>query len=316
MRILITGAGGFAGSHLADYLLTHTQSNIWGTVLNTSLPSHLNHRATCLAVDLCDPAATREVLASVRPDRIYHLAGQAFVPQSWSDPWQTLETNIRAQLNILESCLNLELLATRILVVSSAEAYGVLAEGEVPAREENALKPHSPYGVSKIAQEMLGRSYFNSRRLPVVTVRPFNHFGPRQDTRFVASDFASQIAQIERGERKPVMCVGNLDARRDFTDVRDIARAYVAALEHGEPGDVYNVCSGAARPVRDVLDGLLAYSVVNITVEIDEARMRPSDMPILAGDYGKLAQATGWAPQISFEQSLKDILDYERKKNQ
>lgn len=313
MRILVTGVGGFAGSHLADELLKSEGCELWGALLTPDRPRYLDPRVKIAVANLIDPAQVDDLLESIQPERIYHLAGQAFVPQSWASPWETLETNIRAQLNILQGCLRLGLSRTRILVVGSNEEYGRLDPGDLPATEASPLRPDSPYGVSKIAQDFLGQSYFLSHGIHAVRVRPFNHIGPRQSARFVAADFARQIVAIERGERPPVMRVGNLQAERDFTDVRDVVRAYVAALEQGHPGEVYNVASGVARPVRMILNGLLAHSTSVVTVEIDRERLRPSDTPRQLGDATKLMAATGWRPLIPFEQTLKDLLDYERQ---
>lgn len=313
MRILITGVGGFAGSHLADALLTEGGHEVWGTLITPDRPHYLDRRVLDQAADLRYPDQVDRVLSEIRPERIYHLAAQAFVPQSWLDPWDTLETNIRAQLNVFQGCLRLGLSETRVLVVGSNEEYGRLSEDQLPATEQTPLRPDSPYGVSKIAQDYLGQSYYLSHGLPVVRVRPFNHLGPRQDPRFVAADFARQIAAIERGDRPPVVRVGNLQAERDFTDVRDVVQAYVAALEHGQPGAVYNVASGTARPVQAILDGLLANARCPVALEIDPEKLRPSDTPRQLGDSSALRAATGWRPRIPFEQTLEDILNYARQ---
>ncbi len=313
MRILVTGVGGFAGSHLADALLKDAECEVWGVVLFPDRPHYLDPRVQTFTADLCDSAAVDAIVSAIQPERVYHLAGQAFVPQSWADPWETFETNVRAQLNLFQSCLRLNLTDTRILVVGSYEEYGRLRPEEFPVTEASPFRPDSPYGVSKLAQDFLGHSYFISHGLPVVRVRPFNHIGPRQSPRFVAADFARQIVEIERGQRAPVMRVGNLEAERDFTDVRDVARAYIAALEKGQPGDVYNVASGVSRPVRAILDGLLAYSHCGVTVELDPEKLRPSDTPRVQGDAAKLQALTGWRPLIPIEQTLQDILDYERR---
>ena len=192
------------------------------------------------------------------------------------------------------------------------EEYGRVAPGDLPIREAQPLRPDSPYGVSKVTQDMLGLQYFLSRGLPVIRVRPFNHIGPRQTRRFVAPAFASQIAAIEVGKQPPVMKVGNLSASRDFTDVRDVVRAYVLALEHGEPGEVYNIGSGASHSIRSLLDRLLSLSTVNISIETDTTRLRPADVPDVVCDASRLRAATGWQPRVTFDQSLSDLLDYER----
>jgi GDP-4-dehydro-6-deoxy-D-mannose reductase len=312
LRILVTGAGGFAGSHLADALLNEPTTQVWGILREPGRPAYLDSRVQCDVLELCNLVDVNHYINHLRPDRIYHLAGQAFVPQSWADPWDTLETNIRAELNILHACVQAKV-SPRVLVVGSQEQYGRLQPHELPATEESPLRPDNPYGVSKIAQDYLGLSYFIRYQLPVISVRPFNHIGPRQGRRFVASDFAHQIVAIERDDQEPIMRVGNLSAERDFTDVRDVARAYIAALEYGTPGEAYNVASGISRSIQSLLDGLLVHSQRKVTVETDPAKLRPSDTPRQQGDAGKLRQATGWQPQIAFEQTLKDILDYERQ---
>lgn len=313
MKIVITGATGFAGSHLADHLLDQAGYEVWGVSETGQRPPYLNPRLQLARVDLRIPSAVDDLIAALKPDRLYHLAAQAFVPQSWADPWETLENNIRAQINIIQSCLKHNLTGTRLLVVGSNEEYGRIQPDELPARETSSLRPDSPYGVSKLAQDFLGQAYFLSHKLPIVRVRPFNHIGPRQNSRFVAPNFARQIVAVERGESEPMVRVGNLDAQRDFTDVRDTVRAYEVALEKGQPGEVYNIASGISQPVRAVLDGLLAHSTVAINVEIDPARLRPSDTPMQRGDAAKLKAATGWEPAIPFDQTLKDILEYERQ---
>jgi len=313
LRILVTGAGGFVGSHLVEALLQQPDTEVWGTLKPDDPSQHPIDRVHSVPVDLCDPAAVNNLLTLFKPDRIYHLAGQAFVPASWIDPWDTLSTNILSQLNIFQGCLQCGLNDARTLVIGSQEEYGRLTEAEMPATESSPFRPDNPYGVSKVAQDLLGQAYFLRHGLPVVRVRPFNHIGPRQNSRFVASDFACQIVAIERGERPPVIRVGNLDAERDFTDVRDVVQAYIAALEKGRPGDFYVVASGIGRPVRTLLDGLLAHSTCSVTVEVDPAKFRVSDTPRQYGDSSKLRAATGWQPQIPFEQTLADILNYERQ---
>ncbi|MBI3241349.1 MAG: GDP-mannose 4,6-dehydratase [Chloroflexi bacterium] len=314
MRILITGVTGFAGSHLADHLLAQSGVEVWGASNRPDCPPYLDRRVRLTQIDLCNPASVDELLDRLRPDQIYHLAGQAFVPQSWADPWDTMENNIRPQLNLIQSCLRLNLKQARILSVCSNEEYGRLNLDELPARETTPFRADSPYGVSKIAQDFLAQAYHLSHGLHIIRVRPFNHIGPRQNPRFVAADFASQIAAIERGLQPPVIRVGNLKAERDFTDVRDVVRGYAAVLDQGRPGEVYNIASGRPRPVQAVLDGLLALSTASIAVEVDPAKFRPSDTPRQQGDATKMMAATGWAPAIPFERSLKDLLTYERER--
>jgi GDP-4-dehydro-6-deoxy-D-mannose reductase len=311
LRSLITGAGGFAGSHLAEALLAAPAAEVWGCDVNSERRPYHPSTLKLLAADLCDPAETRRVVEACRPERIYHLAGQAFVGESWNNPWTTFETNVRAQLNLLEA-VRAARLETRILAVSSSEVYGRVSPQALPLDETCLFRPDSPYGVSKVGQDLLGLQYHLSYGLHVVRVRPFNHIGPRQNRRFVAPDFASQIAAIEAGQRAPVMRVGDLSVRRDLTDVRDMVQAYCLALEHGAPGEVYNLGAGQSHSVRELLDVLLSLSTVQIKIEVDPARLRPSDMPDMVCNASKFRAISGWSPQIPFEQSLKDVLAYER----
>jgi GDP-4-dehydro-6-deoxy-D-mannose reductase len=312
---LITGVSGFAGSHLAEFLLSVAQptTEIWGCDRSAASgqfrPSGLRH----LTVDLRDAEAVRAMLRQVRPDHIYHLAAQASVADSWARPWETFESNLRTQINLMEAVLA-EGQAPRILIAGSMEEYGRVLPEELPLNEQQPFRPDSPYGVSKVGQDLLGLQYFISRHLPVIRVRPFNHIGPRQSGNFVAPAFASQIAAIEAGQQPPVLKVGNLAARRDFTDVRDMVRAYAAALQHGAPGEVYNIGSGRSRSIQELLDILLRESQVSIRVETDPTRLRPADNPDVVCDARKFQALTGWAPQVPFETSLRDLLNYERRK--
>jgi GDP-4-dehydro-6-deoxy-D-mannose reductase len=313
LRSLITGAGGFAGSHLADCLLAQSEAGdeVWGCDLTATPRPYLSSRVILLAADLREAPAARELIEQARPDRIYHLAGQAFVGDSWANPWETIETNLRAQVNLLEAVVASGRPA-RVLVVGSADEYGRVSHDAEPIDEERPLRPDSPYSVSKAAQDLLGLQYFLSYALPIVRVRPFNHIGPRQNRKFVAAAFASQIAAIEVGRQAPVLQVGNLTSRRDFTDVRDTVRAYALLLERGQAGEVYNVGSGESHRIQDLLDVLLSLARVSIRVETDPARLRPNDVPDLVCDSRRLREATGWQPRYRLEDTLRDLLDYER----
>lgn len=317
MRSLITGVGGFAGSHLADHLLSQRDnrdepaSEVWGCDRNGQRQPYHSAALRLLPVDLRDPAATRDLLATVQPDRVYHLAGQAHVGDSWKDPWETLEVNLRAQVNLLEGLVRLGQ-RPLVLVIGSADEYGVVGPADLPLNENSPLRPDSPYSVSKVGQDMLGLQYFLSHHLPVVRVRPFNHIGPRQNRRFAAADFAAQIAAIEAGQQPPVIKAGNLAARRDFTDVRDMVRAYALALEQGEPGEVYNLGSGQSWAIAHLLDTLLGLSTAKIAIEFDQARLRPSDLPDLVCDARRFQARTGWQPRLPLAQTLLDLLNYER----
>ena len=312
MRALITGMNGFAGSHLADFLLTQPGVEIFGAGIgDTSNLRHLTGRVTFIPGDLTDAPFVATLLGQSRPARIYHLAGQAFAPVSWQDPWTTLETNIRAEVNVLHAAARVQSSA-RIIVIGSMDEYGHIEPRDLPIGEETPLRPDSPYGVSKITQDFLGLQYFLSHQLSIVRVRPSNHIGPRQNEQFVTSNFAKQIVEIEHGAREAVLRVGNLDAQRDFTDVRDMVHAYYLALERGTPGEVYNIGSERAVTIQSVVEMMLQQSRVAIRVERDPARLRPSDTPAMYCNATKFRAQTGWAPTIPLEQSLRDILDYWR----
>jgi GDP-4-dehydro-6-deoxy-D-mannose reductase len=315
-RVLVTGVTGFAGSHLVDYLLERGDCEIYGIQRWRSRTENIEHvqdRIMLLECDLRDASSTRDTLERVRPDYVFHLAAQSFVPTSWSAPTESLTTNVIGQVNLFEAVRRIGL-KCRIQLACSSEEYGMVYPDEVPIRETNPLRPLSPYAVSKVAQDMLGYQYWMSWKVDSVRTRGFNHEGPRRGPVFVASDFAKQIADAERGRRPAVVHVGNLEAQRDFTDVRDMVRAYWLALEKCEPGEVYNICSGKAWSIRQVLDHLLGLARIKIEVREDPARLRPSDVPILLGDYSKFHRATGWEPTIPFEQTLRDMLEHWRSR--
>jgi GDP-4-dehydro-6-deoxy-D-mannose reductase len=315
LRALITGVCGFAGSHLADYLLAHTDLEVYGTdiVSGGANIAHIRDDLELIVGDMSDAEVASEILSKANADYVFHLAAQAFVPLSWSDPWQTMENNIRSQLNILQILVDSGA-RPKVLVVGSADEYGMILPDELPVTEDTPLRPYSPYAVSKIAQDMLGYQYFASHGLPIVRVRPFNHIGTRQSPAFVTSDFAKQIAEIEDGRREPHLLVGNLEAKRDFTDVRDMVRAYYLALERGEDGEVYNLGAERAYSVREALEALLEMSEAQIDVVQDPSRMRPSDVPVVVSDCSKFRQRTGWRATMNLRESLREILDYWRER--
>lgn len=308
VRILITGVSGFVGSHLSTHLLaTRPDTELHGTVFGDR-PDHLSPAIICHALNLRDEQDTLKLIADVRPEQIYHLAASAVVHRSFDSPWETIENNVRAQLNVLLGCITARI-APRILIVSSGEVYGVDQDAERPTPEAAPMRPANPYGVSKVTQDMLGLQYFLSHRLPIMRARPFNHIGPGQHTGFVASDFASQIAKIEVGLQEPVMRVGELSAERDFTDVRDIARAYRLIVERGTPGEVYNVATGRTHSIRFLLDTLLGYTSARIEVQSNATTVHSSGVLRSWGDATRLRQATGWQPSIPLEDTLRDVLD-------
>ena len=314
MRILITGITGFVGSHFAEYALARgvdvVGSYRWRS--NTENIEHIKNRIALVECDLRDTSSAHHLVEVARPDRVIHLAAQSFVGTSWQAPAETFVTNAVSQVNLLEA-VRARSPQARFLVIGSSEEYGFVSEEELPITEANPLRPLSPYAVSKVAQDLMGYQYFKSYGMHIVRSRAFNHEGPRRGDVFVTSNFARQIAEIERGLREPVIAVGDLKSRRDYTDVRDIVRGYWLLLEQGEPGEVYNLCSGRAWVIQDILDFLLGEArVQGIGVQEDPARLRPSDVPVLRGDATRALGAVGWRPEIPFEQTLRDILDYWR----
>ncbi len=317
MRALITGITGFAGSHLAEHLLAeHPDVEVWGILRWRSRMeniAHLEGKVRLLECDLRDAASVYRTLAQSRPDLIFHLAAQSFVPTSWSAPGETLSTNIIGQTNIFEAIRELHL-DPAIQIACSSEEYGLVHPNEVPITEANPLRPLSPYAVSKVGQDYLAYQYFQSYGIKAIRTRGFNHTGPRRGEVFVTSNFARQVAKIEAGLQEPVIRVGNLDSVRDFTDVRDMVRAYWLAATKGRPGEVYNIASGKGITIRAMLDKLLALSKIAVKVEVDPARLRPSDVVTLIGDCSKFRADTGWEPRIPFDQTLVDLLDYWRER--
>jgi GDP-4-dehydro-6-deoxy-D-mannose reductase len=316
MRVLITGITGFVGSHMAEYALAKG-AQVFGSTRwrsKTENIEHLRSKVTFIESDLRDLSSVRALLETSVPDYIVHLAAQSFVGVSWHAPAETLTTNIISQVNLLEALRGLKM-SPRFLAVGSSEEYGLVLEDELPIKETNPLRPLSPYAVSKVTQDMMAYQYFKSYGLPIIRSRAFNHEGPRRGDVFVTSNFARQVAEIEAGLREPVVYVGDLTPRRDYSDVRDIVRGYWLLLERGEPGEVYNLCSGRSWPIQAVLDFVLKLSTVKgIGVKIDPARLRPSDVMVLEGDPSKMHKATGWKAEIPFERTLTELLDYWRQR--
>jgi GDP-4-dehydro-6-deoxy-D-mannose reductase len=314
-RVLITGITGFAGSHLADYVLAeHPGVEVWGTCRWRSRREnvlHLESRIRLVDCELSDPTAIKRALETARPDAIFHLAAQSFVPTSWTAPAETFHVNVIAQIHLFETIRALGIDPV-VQIACSSEEYGLVLPGETPITEANPLRPLSPYAVSKVAQDFLGYQYFKSYGLRAVRTRGFNHEGPRRGEVFVMSNFARQIAAIEAGFQEPVIRVGNLDSVRDFTDVRDMVRAYWLAAARGEAGEVYNIASGRGITIRAMLDQLVAMSRSPLEVKSDPARLRPSDVEVLLGDASKFRAATGWEPVIPLERTMADTLDYWR----
>jgi GDP-4-dehydro-6-deoxy-D-mannose reductase len=302
---LVTGAGGFAGSHLVDHLLEHEpEVAAWGNPRGHGVPGTKNGRVHWSAVDVTDADAVARALAELRPSAVYHCAGVADVHGAWTDSARALRVNVMGTSAVLTGVERANLQAP-VLVTGSALVYRPSSEA---LTETSPLGPTSPYGVSKLAQEMLASAAPGR----IIVARPFNHAGPRQSDAYVTSSFARQIAEAESGVRDPILRVGNLEARRDITDVRDTVRAYRLLMERGEPGRPYNVCCGKAYRVRDLLEALVSRSTIPIAVELDPARLRPSDNPVVLGSVDRIHSETGWQPQIAIERTLNDLLEYWR----
>jgi GDP-4-dehydro-6-deoxy-D-mannose reductase len=307
MRAFITGATGFAGSYLVNDLLAaghHVTALVHPATSHQSLPEHSLVEA--VEGDLLDASSLKTAVSQAQPDVIYHLAGQAYPARSWQDPALTLAINAGGTANLLQAVVGYG--RPRVVIVTSAEIYGQIQSSDLPLTENSRPQPRHPYGISKWAASQLVAVYWERYQLPVVEARPFNHIGPHQATGFVVPDFASQLAAIKLGQSPPRMRVGNLDAQRDFTDVRDVARAYQLLAEKGQPGEAYFICSGQPVSIHYLLNILVEAAGVAVDIEYDPARMRPSDTPCLYGSYAKIRKDTGWQPQIHLRQSLADAL--------
>jgi GDP-4-dehydro-6-deoxy-D-mannose reductase len=308
VRVLVTGVTGFVGGHLVGFLRReHPEAEIFGLALPSGglvVPG----RVRLLEADLEDASAVIAAVERSRPDRVVHLAGQSSVHQSWQDPAGTLRANLVGSLHLLEALRRLQG-ATRVLLVGSAEEYGAADPARQPLGEDAPLAPRSPYAVSKMAQGFLALEYCRTFGMHALRTRTFPHTGPGRGELFAESSFARQVAEAELGLRPPVIEVGNLDAVRDFSDVRDVVRAYWMLLDRGAPGGVYNVCSGTGVRIRQLLERLIALARVPLEVRVDPARLRPADIPVLVGDPSLLRGATGWSPRIGLDTTLLDLLE-------
>lgn len=307
--ILVTGAAGFAGSHLLDLLEGDGYEIVaWKRPEDRLPPGRTGSELRWMSLDILDKQAVEAAIADLRPSVVYHCAGAAHVGESWTRTRQTLEVNVLGTHYLLEALRRASCRA-RILVPGSAYVY---RQSDRAIVEDDPVQPASPYALSKLAQEMTGLSAVRDDGMEVLLPRSFNHFGPRQAPSFSTSSFARQIALIEAGLAEPLLKVGNLSARRDLTDVRDTVRAYRSLVRSGRPGVVYNVCSGIARRIGEVLDQMIACARVPITVEVDSARLRPNDADLVLGDPSRIHRETGWEPEIPFDRSIRDLLDYWR----
>ncbi|PIQ82701.1 MAG: GDP-mannose 4,6-dehydratase [Candidatus Omnitrophica bacterium CG11_big_fil_rev_8_21_14_0_20_64_10] len=317
-KILVTGITGFVGSHLAELYLGRRPDSpkqtgeVWGLMRRRGQRDLIRHLESDLHLeegDVTDAHSMERLIAEIQPDVVHHLAAQSFVPLSWTAPSETLQANLMGSLNLLEAVRRHRPQAV-VQVASSSEIYG--QQEELPVTERHLPNPLSPYAVSKLAMDRLAAQYARSYGLSIMVTRAFNHTGPRRGVSFATSNFARQIIEIERGEREPVIWVGNLEAGRDWSDARDIVRAYALAVQKCPPGEPFNIASGVCRQVGEVLQQLLTLSGVRAEIRKDPKRQRPSDVPALRGDSQQFRKKTGWIPEIPWERTMRDLLDYWR----
>lgn len=317
MKSLIIGGAGFVGA----YLVRHLKNDLGQDVVVTKMPREQikvdgvdMNSIQVYDLDILQKESIVALFREIRPDYIYHLAAQSSVSVSWKNPALTVDVNVKGGVNILEALRELED-KPRVLFIGSGEEYGHILPGEIPIKEGNVPRPGNIYAATKVCQNMLAKIYADAYGLDVMMVRAFNHIGPNQLPLFVVADFCKQVAEIEAGNREPVMKVGNLSAKRDFTDVRDVVRAYALLMKSGCAGETYNIGSGHAIAIEDILKQILDHSSVEIRVEVDPERLRPVDVPIIEADTTKVYEATGWKPEISLEQTIRETLDYWRTKS-
>lgn len=310
MVALVIGGAGFVGGYLIDHLLNDYEWKVVATKLENEVIDIDN--VVTYNLDILDRAAIVKILIEVRPDYIFHLAAQSSVSYSWRNPAVTVDVNIKGSINIFESIREVGY-NPRLLLIGSGEEYGHILPGELPIKENNSVRPGNIYAVTKSCQNMLGKVYAEAYQLDIIMVRAFNHIGPKQTSSFVVPDFCKQVVEIEKGIREPVIRVGNLSAKRDFTDVRDVVRAYSSLIQNGKRGEIYNIGSGSAVTIEYLLKLILSYSNSIIKVEVDSVRLRPIDIPLIVADISKLESCIQWSPQISLDKTVKDVLDYWRE---
>ena len=306
MKALIIGGGGFVGPYLVRHLVNDLGYEV--TVTKTEKENLVSDIAQVVNLDILNKEQISEVLNAQRPDYIFHLAAQSSVAYSWKNPSLTIDVNVKGCVNVLDAIRDLDF-KPRTLLIGSGEEYGHIREGECPITEENDSRPGNIYAATKACQNMLGKIYADAYGMDVMMVRAFNHIGPNQTSMFVVADFCKQVAEIEKGIKEPVMYVGNLTAKRDFTDVRDVVKAYALLVKEGKRGETYNVGTGHALAIQEILDTIISMSDKSIEVKVDPDRLRPVDVPIIEPDIRKINECTGWKPQILLSQTLKETLD-------
>jgi len=311
-KAIIIGAAGFVGGYLIDHLKDDMNWEIYATKL--SIEKMERKDVEVYDLDILNKEEIVKIFEKIKPDYIFSLAAQSSVSLSWKNPLLTVDINIKGAISILDAVREIDKYDPRIMLIGSSEEYGYVKEDEIPVKEENNLRPGNIYAVTKVCQNMIGKIYSDAYGMNIVNVRAFNHIGPKQAPIFVVSDFCKQVSEIEKGLREPIIYTGNLEAKRDFTDVRDIVRAYSALTLNGKKGETYNVGSGKAVSIKEILDIILKNSTKDIEVRRDEKRYRPIDIPIIEADIEKLKEITDWKSEILLEKSIEDILNYYNKK--
>jgi GDP-4-dehydro-6-deoxy-D-mannose reductase len=309
MKALIIGGAGFVGSYLIDHLISDCYWSVVATKLENEVIEHPEVEQYDL--NILNKQSIIDLLYKVHPDYIFHLAAQSSVALSWKNPAMTIDVNIKGSINVLDAIRELDY-KPRILLIGSGEEYGHIHPEEIPIAETNHTRPGNIYAATKACQNMLGKIYSDAYQMDIVMVRAFNHIGPKQAPLFVVADFCKQVAEIEKGLREPLISVGNLSAKRDFTDVRDVVRAYSLLMQYGKAGETYNIGSGQAISIEDILNLILSCSTAEINVEIDSSKLRPVDVPIIEADITKLVECTGWEKLITLQESVAGILEYWR----
>lgn len=312
MKALIIGAAGFVGGHLIDYLCLNESIETFVTKLYTEeINNACIKRENIFNLDICDSVQTKNVLEAVKPDYIFHLAAQSSVSLSWKEPALTYNINVLGTINILEALRVLNV-KSRLLIIGSSEEYGRIEQCDLPINEYTSIKPINPYAASKASQEVVSKLYIQAYGLDIVMVRAFNHFGPGQSPVFVISDFAKQIAEIEKNTREPIIYTGNLEVKRDFTDVRDIVKGYYSLVRKGVAGEIYNIGSGKSHSIRELLYKMIRLSGRNIEIKNDPTKFRPVEIPEICADIGKIKLHIGWVPEIAIDTTLQDTLNFWR----
>lgn len=310
-KAMIIGAAGFVGNYLIQHLKNECSMEVFVTKLTHEVIE--SNEANIYNLDILDKDAIISLLFEIRPDYIFHLAAQSSVGLAWKNPGLTIDVNIKGSVNVMDAIRELYF-KPRVLLIGSGEEYGHIKESETPIVETNMIRPGNIYAATKVCQNMIGNIYAQAYDMELMMVRAFNHIGPTQAPMFVVADFCKQVAEIEKGLRVPIIYVGNLEAKRDFTDVRDVVRAYWMLIEKGIAGETYNVGSGHAVAIREILEHIISLSECDITIEVDPNKLRPIDVPIIEADTTKLKLLTGWKPRIKLEQTIVETMSYWRER--